>query len=482
MLEQSICHPSKSLWSSPLHVVAKSSGSFRPVGDYRKLNAVTTPDRYPIPHIQDFSRALYNEVFFSKIGSKRNDNRKINWSEQAISEFQNCETLLANATLLVLPNPNANLVLQVDASDFAIGGALFQTEGEYIRPLAFFSRKLSENEKGYSAYDRVACHARQLNFISQFTTDIRHIKGSDNLTAYTQSRIASIHKPNPTDYNETVKAQEKDSELISLINNPQSTEHWSDALPAILLGFRTTYKEALQSSSAELVYGTTIRLPGEFFDSSPMDSSPIQPVENLKSHFDSIRPSPASSYSKISVFVHPALKDCSHVFIRNVTVRKPLQAPFDGSFKILHRTHKTFDVDINGQKSTISIDLVMPAFLESDSVQPPVVTETVLSDKACIPVTRKKNKIWKFYTEEVLRCEKKIAIAGARSGQMVDALKLPNQLPEVLASHYRSVWPDVVLMEHNNSSVGQSLASNGSVVDSRDLNLVFGHAEVTPNK
>ncbi|GFR17910.1 integrase catalytic domain-containing protein [Trichonephila clavata] len=66
-----------------------------------------------------------------------------------------------------------------------------------------------------------------------------------------------------------------------------NTEHWSDALPAILLGFRTAYKEDLQSSSAELVYGT-IRLPGEFFDSSPMDSSPIQLVENLKSHFDSI--------------------------------------------------------------------------------------------------------------------------------------------------------------------------------------------------
>ncbi|GFR29047.1 pol polyprotein [Trichonephila clavata] len=80
-----------------------------------------------------------------------------------------------------------------------------------------------------------------------------------------------------------------------------NTEHWSDALPAILLGFRTAYKEDLQSS-AELVYGTTIRLPGEFFDSSPMDSSPIQLVENLKSHFDSI--SNFKPFQEISI--HPS--------------------------------------------------------------------------------------------------------------------------------------------------------------------------------
>ncbi|GFW14502.1 pol polyprotein [Trichonephila clavipes] len=119
-----------------------------------------------------------------------------------------------------------------------------------------------------------------------------------------------------------------------------------------------------------------------------MDSSPIQIVENLKSNFDSIRPSPASNHSKRSVFVHPALKDCSHVFIRNDTVKKPLHALYNGPFKILHRTDKTFKVEINGRKSTISIDRVKPAFLESDPVQPPVVTETVRSNKPCISVTR----------------------------------------------------------------------------------------------
>ncbi|GFW07383.1 hypothetical protein TNCV_865551 [Trichonephila clavipes] len=63
--------------------------------------------------------------------------------------------------------------------------------------------------------------ARPLDFISQFTTDVRHIKASGNLTAERLSRMASIHMPNPIDYNEIAKAQENDSELI---NNPQGLE------------------------------------------------------------------------------------------------------------------------------------------------------------------------------------------------------------------------------------------------------------------
>lgn len=71
MMQQGICRPSKSSWSSPLHMVPKSNGDFRPVGDYRALNRQTQKDRYPLPHLHDFSQQLHGKQIFSKIDLTR---------------------------------------------------------------------------------------------------------------------------------------------------------------------------------------------------------------------------------------------------------------------------------------------------------------------------------------------------------------------------------------------------------------------------
>nr|VZI18519.1 unnamed protein product [Spirometra erinaceieuropaei] len=68
VLQLGIIRQSDSPWASPLHVVPKpNADDWRPCGDYRALNNITMPDRYPVPHLQDFASALCGKTVFSKI-------------------------------------------------------------------------------------------------------------------------------------------------------------------------------------------------------------------------------------------------------------------------------------------------------------------------------------------------------------------------------------------------------------------------------
>ncbi|GBL73104.1 Transposon Ty3-I Gag-Pol polyprotein [Araneus ventricosus] len=70
LVSQGICRPSKSPWASPIHLVPKKT-EWRICGDYRRLNAVTEPDRYRLPRIQDFASELCGKTVFSKLDLKR---------------------------------------------------------------------------------------------------------------------------------------------------------------------------------------------------------------------------------------------------------------------------------------------------------------------------------------------------------------------------------------------------------------------------
>lgn len=540
--------------------------------------------------------------------------------------FEECKQDLAKAAFLAHPLHDTKMVIQVDASGFAIGAALNQINNGRLEPLGFYSKRMTETQKRYSTYDRellgiyqsirhfkhliegreCVIHTdhkpltfafaqnpdkasprqlRHLDLIGQYTTDIRHIAGKDNIVADTLSRIEEVQ--GDVDYKQLSELQESDEELLNLLKQPSNSslqlkkinlpdangfiycdvstknvrpfipqpmrkqafyslhrlshpgprasikliterfvwpgmkaniramvktcipcqkakvgrhnksalqsfnapderfQHihidlvgplpisngyrycltgidrfsrwpaaipisditaetiaralvqgwiahygvprrittdqgrqfesqlftelskllgskrirstpyhaqangmierfhrtmkaaikchkttWSDALPIVLMGLRATHKEDIESTPAEMVYGTTIRLPGEFFDTSGKDYLTSEFAKDLRNTMEQLRPVPAASHDNNKVFVQKDLATCTHVFIRDDAVRPPLKQPYDGPFKIVNRSEKYFDLQMRGRTARVSIDRIKAAFMPFDDLDP----------------------------------------------------------------------------------------------------------------
>lgn len=205
-------------------------------------------------------------------GNKKKDRTKLVWTTDSENAFEEYKQALIDASLLVHPLHNAKIVVVTDASATAIGGVIHQVENDVVKPYGFFSKKLSAREVKYPTYDRellaiyrtikhfeyflegrqfdIYCdhqpltHAftkkannenarriEQLSYISEFTTNIIHIPGKENLVADMLSRIDQIDSHH-IDYERIAAAQEKDDELNELMkSNTTSLQLKSVAMP-----------------------------------------------------------------------------------------------------------------------------------------------------------------------------------------------------------------------------------------------------------
>ena len=114
--------------------------------------------------------------------------------------------------------------------------------------------------------------------------------------------------------------------------NPQ----WSRTLSTVLLGLRSTVMNS-GYSPAEFVYGTTLRIPGEFVLLDYESADPQIFLEEFREHMRQVKPVPAGHHCKRRVFVHKNLALCTHVFLRVTVSRRSREQPYTGPHKILDR-------------------------------------------------------------------------------------------------------------------------------------------------
>ncbi|CAI5678540.1 unnamed protein product [Oreochromis niloticus] len=67
MAANGVIEPSDSPWAAPVVMVRKKTGGWRPCVDYRRLNAVTRKDSYPLPRIDDALDYIAGSSWFSSL-------------------------------------------------------------------------------------------------------------------------------------------------------------------------------------------------------------------------------------------------------------------------------------------------------------------------------------------------------------------------------------------------------------------------------
>ena len=195
----------------------------------------------------------------------KTESRQIEWPKQARNSFDQIKHILASGTLLHHYQEGAILSISSDASATSVGAVLHQHVNGERQPLAFASNKLTLAQQNYPTFDREllavyfairqfryliegrqfciytdhkpltnifsssSCSRlnrspRQLNhmsFIAEFTTDIRYVKGEENIVADCLSRfdVAAIEELTPQRLS---KLQEEDGELKHLIEGSRT--------------------------------------------------------------------------------------------------------------------------------------------------------------------------------------------------------------------------------------------------------------------
>ena len=160
-------------------------------------------------------------------------------------------------------------------------------------------------------------------------------------------------------------------QLKAAIMAHEAPNPWTITLPSVLLGVRSTVKELLGRLAAEMIYGRTHRLPGEFTEKYTVDAH-----TNLDNYSDRLRVAmsrlrlcpPRDTHQEI-IFQYKIIDTCTHVFLRRIAIAPPLTASYDGPYKVIVRRGRVMKILIKGKVETVSLDRGFNQHILSASLQ-----------------------------------------------------------------------------------------------------------------
>ncbi|XP_061892869.1 uncharacterized protein LOC133642597 [Entelurus aequoreus] len=102
------------------------------------------------------------------------------WTKEASVAFKSLKESFISPPVLIHPEPDNSFTVEVDASDSVIGALLSQRScvDKWLHPCAFFSRRLSLEERNYDAGNR------ELLAVHEALTEWRHWLEGENICSW----------------------------------------------------------------------------------------------------------------------------------------------------------------------------------------------------------------------------------------------------------------------------------------------------------
>ena len=121
-----------------------------------------------------------------------------------------------------------------------------------------------------------------------------------------------------------------------------SGKQWMQELPVVLLGLRSAMKEDLKCSTAELVYGETLRLPGAVFETQVGRPAGPEQIIAFKRAMARLRYIKTAHHGQTPSYIPKALKNSEFVYVRRDAVSPPLTCPYDGPYHVIRKEKDYF--------------------------------------------------------------------------------------------------------------------------------------------